>query len=603
LRPIHEEITAPFDFVRRAGQKPKILPELTQPAIERLDGQEAAEEASAKPKIKYLSDWVEKKLYINRRPMSLAGRDYIKWVYDKSPDYPVGSRNILLCCGRQTEKSSSLAAKAIALGAIHEAFNTLIIHPRFDQVSMFSQQRFQPMCADSPEIATKYMSTSCVWQVSSREFINRSFYNFKSCYYSADPIRGISAHHVTLDEVQDLLVDNLPVIMECQSHVHPDLRYVTKAGTPKTTSNALSLQWKDSCQYEWLVRCEACNHYNFLDERVIGKTCYICSKCGRPINVASGLWVSMRPSLLDVCWGFRISQIMVPFMYHSDVFRKMNDPNFARRRFYNECLGLPYDIGQLVLTREDILSVCEPRPMITPSTSGEYQVNFLVAGLDHGVGEYSASGDQRVTRKHRPATSFTAISIGAFCTDNVFRVLKTMRFTGESANLANQPAVINQIIREYGVRWVMSDWGFGAQTNARLVSDFGWNRIEAGSNPVLLECQYHGGTTPVAWNSSAFRYMVSRNWAIELGVDAIKSKRLQFFRREQMEEFIDDYTSMYAEFDYNFNRLIYGHTTPDDCFQATVYAYLAALQQRGSLVQTLVPNLGPTEGFPYGEAD
>jgi hypothetical protein len=222
-----------------------------------------------------------------------------------------------------------------------------------------------------------------------------------------------------------------------------------------------------------------------------------------------------------------------------------------------------------------------------------------VAGVDHGTGEYAPT---RMSAKKKIPSSFTAMAFGAFFPDDVFRIIRIIRFVGESAELSGQPRLINTLARQYGVRWLMSDWGFGAQTNARLISDFGWTRMDTGYAPVLMECQYHGGTTPVNWNSTAFRYMVSRNWAIEKAVDAIKAKRLKFYRHEEMEDFLSDFTSMFTEFDYSYNRLRYDHTLPDDCFQAVIYCYLAALQQRGRLVTTIMPNM-PDDGEYDGRVD
>jgi hypothetical protein len=290
---------------------------------------------------------------------------------------------------------------------------------------------------------------------------------------------------------------------------------------------------------------------------------------------------------------------MVPFISHADIIKRRDNPNYSRRQYFNECLGLPYDVGQLVLTKDDMLAACEGEAAVTPETMGPYHQHFVVAGVDHGTGEYSPS---RMSAQRKRPASFTAVAFGAFFPDGIFRIIKIVRFTGDAANLAFQPEIIDRMMRQYGIRWVMSDWGFGAQTNASLISKHGWKRMDDGVGPLLMECQYHGGTTPVAWNPAAFRFMISRNWAIEKAVDAIKARRVRFFRREQMEAFLSDFTSMYTEYDATFNRLRYDHTLPDDCFQAVIYCYMAALQRRGQLAPTMVPTLPEGEGV-WGGVD
>ena len=168
------------------------------------------------------------------------------------------------------------------------------------------------------------------------------------------------------------------------------------------------------------------------------------------------------------------------------------------------------------------------------------------------------------------------------------------KFYGEMANLARQPEHIDKYIRMYGAKWVMSDHGFGAHTNARLVSDHGWERSDNGltGNPLLLECEYSGmQKVPIKWHSAAWRYIVNRNFAIEHTIDGIKRGTVWFFCEAEMKEFIDDFTSMYTEYNFRSKNVSYDHVLPDDCFQAVVYCYLAALQHRGILVPTLVPNI------------
>jgi hypothetical protein len=166
------------------------------------------------------------------------------------------------------------------------------------------------------------------------------------------------------------------------------------------------------------------------------------------------------------------------------------------------------------------------------------------------------------------------------------------KFHGEMANLARQPEYINERIRMYGAKWVMSDHGFGAHTNARLVADWGWSRVERPGDPLLLECEYSGmQKLPIKWHPGAWRYIVNRNFAIEHTVDGIKRGRIWFFREPEMKEFLDDFTSMYTEYDFRTKHVRYDHVLPDDCFQAVLYCYLAALQHRGLLVKTEVPNI------------
>jgi hypothetical protein len=113
-------------------------------------------------------------------------REYLKKIYDIDPFSPRGCRNQVLQWARQTEKSSTAACKAIALGASIPGLKGLFVQPRFDQVSVFSQQRFKKIAEESPKIKREMLSTGNIWQVGMKGFNDGAIFNFRSCYLSAD---------------------------------------------------------------------------------------------------------------------------------------------------------------------------------------------------------------------------------------------------------------------------------------------------------------------------------------------------------------------------------------------------------------------------------
>lgn len=360
-----------------------------------------------------IADFAQCIVTVQRKPLSFEGREYLRWIYNARAKYPVGSRDIVIVSGRQVEKSTTIAAKVMTLCAIYPSFSALVIEPRSDQVKVISQGRYDPMAQDSEVLREGWMSSKNVWQVGMKGFNNGSLVNFKSCYYTADASRGITAGFLAIDELADIISDNIPILEECQSHLQlePEKVFNLYTGTPKTTSNTLNMHWDGTCQFEWLVLCDACKHYNYLDEKVIGKHFYICTKCGKQIYPTQhGEWVAMKPSLIDVRWGFRISQLMVPFMAHANVLKKMENPNIPRRAFNNEVLGLSFDEGQLLLTEADILKRCESRPMDQVAHISKRSV-FICGGVDHGTGDYAIGGMEESSsrgmkaRKQKP--SFT----------------------------------------------------------------------------------------------------------------------------------------------------------------------------------------------------
>ena len=97
-----------------------------------------------------------------------------------------------------------------------------------------------------------------------KRFANGSLIHFRSAHLSPDRVRGITADQLAIDEIQDILADHIPVILETISH--SNYKYQIYAGTPKTYENTLQQQWEKTTQCEFLIKCDGCNKYNFINE-------------------------------------------------------------------------------------------------------------------------------------------------------------------------------------------------------------------------------------------------------------------------------------------------------------------------------------------------
>jgi len=507
-------------------------------------------------------------------------------------DFTVDEHHNFIVEGLITHNSTTQAAKSILLGRCFTAYRTLYVAPRFDQVTVFSNQRFKPMAEDSVALKPWVKPSRTLWQVGSKAFTNGSFFNFRSCYLTADGCRGITSHHLMIDELQDILSDNVPVLEECQSHFgwETGLRVRTYAGTPKTNNNGLARRFMQSAQFQYLTRCHACNHANFPDEAIIGPTHYICVKCGREIfPQRDGFWDPQNRAALDKCWGFRLPQLVVPFKTHADIKEKQIDPNVSRVKFYNECLGLPYDEGEIVITETDLRRASDEDEMLSIEQLKLLSRNgtALYAGVDWGTGE----GDN---------PSFTVLAIGHFDAYDRFKVRYLKRFRGKDAELAGQAGLVNDLCSRAGVTAGMFDWGFGAQQNARLVAEYGWDWL--GQPKLAMQCMYVRQRRRATFDSQSMRYLVDRNQAMIDLIDSVKQGRLRFFRYESLLPFVPDFTTIYVEFSETHGTMKFDHVDPDDTFHAVNYAWMAAKQLRGQLVSPGLPDvsgLDPEEmGYP-----
>src|SRR4051812_48024151 len=206
-------------------------------------------------------------------PFSFGDRKYLRQVYDTP------SKRTLLKCGRQVEKSTLLGNKLLSYSCIVTSLNSLYVSPTNQQTKVFSQDRLKEPIETS-EYLKAWTTTKLSDNVFLKKFINRSQITMRYAFMNADRCRGIPADVICLDELQDLLTDNIPVIEECASH--SNIKIFMYSGTPKSLDNTIEYYWSAySTQNEWIVPCYrhliktpagiTKIHWNVLSEDHIGE--------------------------------------------------------------------------------------------------------------------------------------------------------------------------------------------------------------------------------------------------------------------------------------------------------------------------------------------
>jgi len=297
---------------------------------------------------------------------SFEGRPYLPRIYD-SP-----AKRKLLMAGRQVEKSTTLGNLCLGSMCITPAFRALYVAPTAEQSRNFSKDRIQEPIDVSPTLQA-YTNSKLTNAMAEKKFVNHSVIRLRYAYLTADRVRGIMADLVLVDELQDILTDNLPVIEECASH--SAFKEFVYSGTPKSVDNTIEHYWSNySTQNEWVVPCfhhgtpknPSSWHWNILGENNIGKDGLICDVCGRPIDpyCPEARWAQLNPQTEEnrhrvIYEGYRLPQIMVPWILNNewdDIHRKQQ--RYGRAQFYNEVLGRSYDSGQRPISKVQLQACC-----------------------------------------------------------------------------------------------------------------------------------------------------------------------------------------------------------------------------------------------------
>ena len=487
--------------------------------------------------------------------------------------YNTPARRLLLFCGRQVEKSTLLGNIILTYSCTVPGYKTLYVSPSATQTKTFSSDRIKEPIETSP-VLKSYTTNALSMNILEKQFVNRAKITMRYAFLNADRTRGIPAWLLALDELQDIMADNIPVIEQCTSHAPENLKRFIYSGTPKGLDNPLEYYRsgvsKDgrpmSTQGEWVVPCDFCGskagagrHWNILGERNIGRKGLICEKCGNIIN-------PMHP---DAQWAqgcadgifesYRIPQLMVPWRPWDEIL--LDYGRYSRDKFYNEVLGISYDSGLRPLSLGQIKDCCNPNITMHPDRIEKLRKELLqgrevFAGIDWGTGE----------------NSYTVMSLGYY-EDMTFRIFWIHRFTGEDVDPQIQLAKMISIIKAFNCRIIATDYGGGFSSNNVLIREFGPARLH--------KFQYQARVKKKIYRDDRLaRFLVHRTEIMSDIFNAIKRKQLEFPRWEEFQQpYAQDMQNIYSEYNETLRMLQYSHRPdrPDDAFHSILYCFVGSM--------------------------
>lgn len=521
---------------------------------------------------------------IEGKPFRFTGRNYLKTIYDTN--IKLG----LMKTGRQVEKSTTVSIKMANDVLLKPFCRDLFVAPLNEQVKTFSKERLAKLFRYSKEDIVKrfYMRRELSDQVYMREFANGATVWLRHCYEQGDNIRGLSIDRLYIDEVQDILVDAIPVIQETQFASDDPVTWFT--GTPKTFSNTIEGLWQQSTQGEWIVKCTHCGAYQILGLKNITDKFLACRKCHMEITsemIGDGFWKELNPG--KPLKGFHISQMMSPRakMVAEDgkgIYQKMMTYPIAK--FHNEVLGLSYENADRLITDVMLDRIMDNEENFYDYLPSNYALNRIFMGIDWGTGE----------------GSYTVVSIFTYNEDGKFQLLHLKKYEqGSELEVETQVNHIIYLMKRFKVSLCVSDWGFGFAQNQTLKKHFG-NRIAV--------CYYtHNQKENIAYNAGKDMYTVRRtDMIMDYIVDMVQNQgalwpgreadKLQFLREHHLAEQAEYRPSYNGRSEEMIFTHPFGH--PDDGLHSCIYAYLASKLYDGGVYNIPSPaavNHQPIEFF------
>jgi hypothetical protein len=504
------------------------------------------------------------------RKFSFNGRKYLRQIYDTP------AKRRILMAGRQVEKSTLLGNQTLAYSALNIGFKSLYVSPSNTQTKVFSRDRIKEPLETSP-VLKNFTNSRLLANVLEKKFINRSQITLRFAFLNADRCRGIPADFILIDEFQDILLDNIPVIEECASHSEHKL--FCYSGTPKSYDNAIEYYYQRfSTQNEWVVPCHRHGtpnnpgswHWNVLTEDHIGPQGLICDRCGNRIYAEDehAQWAALnpKPNCEKPFEGYRLPQLMVPWLDWDDLLHKQRV--YSRAKFHNEVLGRSFDSGTRPLTQNDVRENCSPKlslkhyPEIAKKWSGSVP---MFMGIDWGTGE----------------GTFSVMTLGAYLpfAPDIFTYFYWRRFEGPESEPKRQLEIIFDFADMFKVAYIGTDYGGGHWPNDELVRKYGAEKIKKyqwlGNPKKKLAFEGRLGVP---------RFLAHRTEVFSDLFNAIKRGNVfQYPRWEEFEHpYAQDHLNIFSEYNDRTRMNVYKHAPgmPDDSFQAATFCFLASFFYR-----------------------
>jgi hypothetical protein len=494
-------------------------------------------------------------------PFTFEGRRHMVRPYDSS------AKRILLVAARQVEKSTLLGNMALSRCCIIPAYLALYVSPSALQTKTFSSDRLKTP-TDTSEVLTAFTTGALAKNIFEKQFVNGSKITLRYSYLTADRTRGIPAFMLELDEIQDILWDNVPVIEQCTSHAPRKYKKYIYAGTPKSFDNTIEyIRAQNSTQGEWVVPCDAHGgeggrYWNILTEKNIGKKGLICEKCGNRID----------PQHPDACWAnmieykpekemfeaYRIPQLMVPWKQWTELIHQYE--NYPRAQFFNEVLGLSFDSGLRPLNLSQVQEHCRDDISMTSEAIESYRGRSfsqpVFMGIDWGSG----------------GSSHKVVTLGTYV-EMRFRIFYIHRCVGAEVDPEPQLKLISDLIRKFNVAIISADFGYGHDRNDALIRKFGPQRF--------WRYQYFArAKRKVEWDARLRRFKVHRTEVMSDIFNAIKRGVFQFPRWEEFRNpYAQDMCNIFSEENRALNMTQYSHApnNPDDSFHSLLYCFLGSM--------------------------
>jgi hypothetical protein len=275
------------------------------------------------------------------------------------------------------------------IGALH-------LFPTQDDVADFSKARFNPLIADNPEEIGAYVRNTDATNI--KRIGDAMLYlrggrptrSVEGLKDTSSKLKSIPVDRLVIDERDEIPDTMVDLALERLSH--SDVKEVERLSTPMIPDSGIDLDYKNSDQRMWVIRCQHCGTDNILElefpncltRTMDGRVLRACKKCRGEIFPHDGRWIAQVPSKTEMV-GWWISQLNSHYIDPKvilDIYERLGQPGvMSKQEFYNSKLGMAYVDGSQKLQKSDLYQRVGQESMLSahrgPTAMGVDIGNFL----------------------------------------------------------------------------------------------------------------------------------------------------------------------------------------------------------------------------------
>lgn len=310
-------------------------------------------------KLKNYVAWI-RLVWVNSRgdKLSFDDRPYLKQIY--SDQFP----NIVYIKAAQMGLSERLLSEAVWI-CEQMGMNVLYTFPASSQLQDFTQARLDPIFQHSTYLHKVYQESSTGVQKIELKKIGKGHLYFRGSQ-NEKQIISIDADVVFLDERDRFLERSVPFIDK--RTLASSLRWRREASTPTLPGHGIHNSYNESDQRVWQVPCSKCGKYQEIDffKNIDHKTyeinCSVTDCDGKLPRLGEGKWVPLKPEISNECHGYKITGLSNPRRSVKEIvvdyYKALNSSISELEQFYNQTLGMPFQMEGQKLTVEQ-LDACQ----------------------------------------------------------------------------------------------------------------------------------------------------------------------------------------------------------------------------------------------------